>query len=366
MTPPAGTVRADSPPAQPDAAVIRRAGPVRRTARFLATCFGWLGILGATGWMGLAVYYSDRHSAPPRFWPALLIAAGSLAAAILIKPRRRGVVVFLLAFSGTIAWFLTLRPSSSLDWAADVARMPTATVDGNLVRFHNVRNFQYRSETDFTPVYEDRTYDLTRLRSLDYVLSYWSGRAIAHAFVSFGFEDGSYLAVSIETRKEKFESYSAVEGFFRQYELIYVVADERDLIGLRAAHRGEDVYLFRLRTPISKVRAVFLDYARTVNSLNERPEFYNALTANCTTSILTHLRRVPPYPPFSLKVLVSGYSSQFAYESGALDSTLTFEELQTRGRVTDRAKAAMNDPNFSARIREGVPLPPPMDAPPAD
>ncbi|QDV89829.1 hypothetical protein RAS2_09040 [Phycisphaerae bacterium RAS2] len=366
MTPSTDTSRIDPAATPPDDARTRRTGPVRRTARFLAICFGWLGIVGATGWMGLAVYYSDRHSAPPRLWTALLVTAGSLAAAILIKPRRRGVVVFLLAFSGTIAWFLTLRPSSSLDWAADVARMPTATVDGNLVRIRNVRNFQYRSETDFTPVYEDRTYDLSKLRSLDYVLSYWSGRAIAHAFVSFGFEDGSYVAVSIETRKEKSESYSAVEGFFRQYELIYVVADERDLIGLRAAHRGEDVYLFRLRTPISKVRAVFLDYVHTVNSLNERPQFYNALTANCTTSILTHLRRVPPYPPFSMKVLISGYSSQFAYESGALDPSLTFDELQARGRVTDRAKAAMDDANFSARIREGVPMPPPMDPPPAD
>ena len=336
-------------------------GRIRWIVRVFAV--GLLAIIlsGMIGWMGLAVYYANLHGNPPRTIRSLLVVVAAIAMLIFIRPRRLALAAFGLYFCCVLVWFFSIKPSAELDWATDVAVMPSATVEGDLIHVHNIRNFEYRSETDFTPRYYDRTFDLKKLQSIDYVLSYWAGPAIAHAFLSFGFANDSYLAVSIETRKEKKESYSAIEGFFRQYELIYVVADERDLIGLRTSHRGEDVYLFRLRTPPDKRRAVLLDYVREINSLHERPQFYNALTANCTTSILGHFRCAPPYPRMSLDVLLSGYSARYAYESGALDPSRPFDELKSLGRVTERAKTAGSSPAFSQVIRQGVPTPAPRD-----
>ena len=141
--------------------------------------------------------------------------------------------MFALLFLAVLVWFFSLKPSNDRDWMPDVAKVAWVQVDGDRLTVHNIRNFEYRSETDFTPRWEDRTYDLSRLRSFDFMLVYWGSPSIAHAMVSFGFDDGQYLAVSIETRKEKPKSYSTVQGFFRQYELIFIFADERDVIGLR-------------------------------------------------------------------------------------------------------------------------------------
>jgi hypothetical protein len=232
--------------------------------------------------------------------------------------------------------------------------MPHAEINGDIVHLHNIRNFDYRSETDFTPAYYDRTLDLRRLQTFDLILSYWAGPAIAHAFLSFGFDDGQQVAISIETRKEKGEQYSAIEGFFRQYELIYVVADERDLIRLRTNYRGEEVFVYRSPSPPEKVRAVFLDYLRVVNNLHKKPQFYNALTENCTTSLFAHLRCHPPYPPLTPGVLLPGYSARYAYEYGGLNyGVKSFDELQTRSRVNDLAKLADQAEDFSQRIRVG-------------
>lgn len=320
---------------------------------------GVLAFAGMSAWMGLSVYYTNLHGAAPRRWSAVAVVIASILLPVLCRSRRRGVAAFLLLFIGVVLWFFSARPKADLDWARDVAVLPTVDVNGHRIHVRNIRNFDYRSETDFTPSYYDKPFDLRRLRSVDYILSYWAGRAIAHAFVSFGFEGDEYLAISIETRKEKSESYSAVEGFFRQYELIYVVADERDLIRLRTNCRGEDVYVFRLRTPPGKMRAVLMDYVRTINTIARTPRFYNALTENCTTSVLAHFRCAPPYPPLSIDVLLSGYSARYAYATDSLDRTMPFDELEARSRITDVAKAAGNGPDFSRRIREGLPVPTP-------
>ncbi|HKQ50315.1 MAG TPA: DUF4105 domain-containing protein [Phycisphaerae bacterium] len=323
----------------------------RRVARGLLFALGGLVLLGMTGWMALAVCYADLHTAPPRKFLALIVAIAALSVAAFVRPRRRGLVIFAAMFAGVLAWYFSIRPNSSLEWLPDVARMPHATIEGDLVHLHDIRNFDYRSENDFTPGYYDRTLDLKQIKTADLILSYWSGRAIAHAMLSFGFDDGQYIAISIETRKEKGEQYSTIEGFFRQYELIYVVADERDLIRLRTNYRNEEVYIFRGRVPVEKVRAVFLDYLDTVNTIHKRPRFYNALTENCTTSIFAHLRCAPPYPPFTPGVLLSGYSAEYGYKSGGLDHSVSFEELERRGHINDLAKLADQAPDFSRRIR---------------
>lgn len=236
---------------------------------------------------------------------------------------------------------------------------PYATMKGDIVTIHNVRNFNYRTETDFDPRWENRTYSLNDLDSADLIAVYWAGKAIAHIMISFGFRGKDYVAFSIETRKERGESYSTLAGFFRQYELFYVVADERDVIRVRTTYRQpqEDVYLYRLHTPLSNIRRVFLDYLKTINELSVRPRFYNTLTTNCTTNILMHSQVNPEAPPLSWKVLLSGYVPDYLYELGRLDATRPFPELERLSLVNERAHAADRDAAFSQRIREGLPVP---------
>ena len=236
--------------------------------------------------------------------------------------------------------------------------LPYATIDGDLVTLHNIRNFEYRSETDFTPAYYDKTFDIRRLDSVDLVATYWMGPQIAHIMLSFGFAGQDYVAFSIETRKERSEEYSTLKGFFRQYELFYVVSDERDVIRVRTNYRKdppEDVYLFRARGPTENGQRLFKEYVRKINALKERPEFYNTLTTNCTMNILMHTRVNPGHLHFNWKVLLSGYAPEYIYEKGRLDTSLPFEELKKRSRINDAAQAADRAPDFSQRIRAGLP-----------
>jgi hypothetical protein len=259
-----------------------------------------------------------------------------------------------------LAWWSTIRPRQDRDWAPEYARPPYAEVKGDLVTIHNIRNFDYRTETDFTPRYYSKTFDLRKLDAVDLSATYWMGDAIAHIMLSFGFGEEDFLAVSIETRRERSESYSSVAGFFKQYELFYVVADERDIIRLRTNYRKnppEDVYLYRIPVPPAYARRLFLDYIREINSLAERPEFYNTLTTNCTTSILRHNRVNPGSVPLSWKILVSGYVPQYLYERGRLDGSLSFEELKRRSHINAAAQAADQASDFSQRIRAGLPRP---------
>ena len=258
-----------------------------------------------------------------------------------------------------VLWWSAIEPSNDREWQPEVAVLPYATFDGDLVTVHNIRNFDYRTETDFTPSYYDRTYDLTKLHSVDLIAAYWMGPMIAHIFLSFGF-GGDHLAISIEARKEATEGYSSIKGFFKQYELIYIVGDERDLIRVRTNYRKdppEEVYLYRLTGPIENGKRILLDYLKTINRLREKPEFYNTLTANCTNVIWMHARLNPNHIPFSWKILLSGYTPEYVYEQGKMNSDLPFAELQRRSRINAVALQADQSPDFSSRIRAGLPLP---------
>jgi hypothetical protein len=170
--------------------------------------------------------------------------------------------------------------------------------------------------------------------------------------LSFGFAGGEYLCFSIETRKERGESYSAIRGFFREFELIYVVGDERDLVRLRTNFRGEQVYLYRLNTDPAVARQVLLGYLEAVNRLKQRPEWYNALTSNCTTNIRGHTRPYAKNARFDWRILVSGLVDQMAYERGSLDQSLPFDQLKAGSLINKRAREADQDTAFSRRIRE--------------
>jgi hypothetical protein len=306
-------------------------------------------------WSAAAIWFDG----PPQRWLAgltagglVLVAAGALA---FLRPVRRAPVVVLVAFIAVLGWWLNIPASNEGDWQPDVARLASATIDGNIVTLRNVRDFDWRSETDYTPRWETRRYDLSQLRGADMFLSYWGPRVIAHTIMSWEFADGRHLAISIETRKKKGQDYSAVLGFFRQYEIYYVVADERDLVGVRAMYRGEDLYLYRLKNSPAQARAVLLDYLKEINRLDSRPEWYNALVHNCTTTIRHHALDAGAGRPFDWRILANGYIDELGYERGQIDTSLPFPDLRRRSDITAKAKAAYAGGDFSRSIRAGLP-----------
>ena len=312
-----------------------------------------------TLWGVGALYFSPLLPARWRTFAAASYGTASILAFALLPDPGRTAIAVLAIFAVLVILFLRIPASNDRDWQPEVSVTPHATVNGDLVTIRGVRNFDYRSQSDFTPRWEDRTYDLRKLDSGDIIAVYWAGKAIAHIMVSFGFQDQDYLAVSIETRKEKGESYSTLAGFFRRYELYYVVADERDVIRSRTTYRQpqEDVYIYRTRAPQRNIRRIFLDYIRAINDLRVHPRFYNTLITNCTTTILMHTRINPESPPLSWKVLLSGYVPDYLYELGRIDRAKPFADLEKLSRVNERAHAADKDASFSQRIRQGLPKP---------
>ena len=315
-------------------------------------CLG-LAITGAAMWGALAIYYSDLPGEPLRLGLAAAFTLATFGAFLFLPHRRRTLVGFGVAFAAVLLWWTSIAPSNERDWQTDVAVLPYASRDGDLVILHNVRNFDYRaSDQDFAPRYEDRTFDLRELGAVDLIAVYWMGDAIAHIMVSFDFA-GEHVAISIETRKEKGEVYSSIAGFFKRYELIYVVADERDLIGVRTNYRKPEelVYLYRTRTNPDNGRRLFLEYVERINHLKEQPAFYNTLTSNCTTDVWSLARALSDQVSLDWRVLLSGYFPAYAYDLGSLDTSMPFTELKARSLINEKAHAAGQDPGFSARIR---------------
>jgi hypothetical protein len=319
-----------------------------------------LAIAGLTGWGALVLYYLAPASSGIRSafaWCFVAVGLAALGALAVRRARWPAVLGFALLLVPVLIVWGSAVPSNSRDWQPEVAVLPYATIDGDKVTVHNIRNFDYRTETDFTPAYYTRTFDLRRLDRVDLVAVYWMGPAIAHLFVTFGFGD-DHLAISVEARKDRTKPYATLPGFFRQYELVYIVADERDVIRVRTNYRKsppEEVHLFRVVGPAENSRGVFLDYMRDMNELREHPRFYNTVTTNCTTMILAHTTVNPGHIPYSWKILFSGYAPEYAYDQGRFERSLPFEELKRRGHINRVAQEADKAPDFSQRIRIGVP-----------
>ena len=252
-------------------------------------------------------------------------------------------------------WWGTRTPSNHRDWTADNARVPTASFRGDSVYVHNVRNASSRTAADYDVRWEERAYDLRQVERAWFLVEPFSRdwRGPAHTLVSFQFADGRFLAVSAEIRKEKGESFSPWKGLLRQFEMTYVVADERDVVRLRTNYRRDPVYLYPGRADRAKVRALLVDMLTRANQLAARPEFYNTLTNTCTTSIVGHVNAITPRRvPFSFKVLFPGYSDRLAYDLGLIDTDLPFEQARERYHVNARALRWGNSPEFSQRIRD--------------
>jgi hypothetical protein len=332
---------------------------LRRLARWIAFAILAIAVLFAGGWCALAVWFRFAASEPVRHLLAGVIIALALVTVVCFATSKRWLVLAAYAcmFALVLAWWTTITPENDRDWAPDVARSVTATIDGERLVVSNVRNFTWRGDTDFDARWERRTYSLSHVANVDLIMSYWASEAVAHLIVSFGFDDGARLDLSIETRRERGEAYSTIAGFFRQYELAIVAADERDVVRVRSNVRGEDVRIYRLRMPPSYAQALLREYLADANDLARSPRWYNTLTGNCTTLAFGMVRAVSPGLRLDYRVLLSGYLPHFAYDLGATDTSMPFEKLRDLSRIHDRAVAADADPDFSVKIREGIPIP---------
>jgi Domain of unknown function (DUF4105) len=314
-------------------------------------------MLALSAWTAAALWF--QVPAGPRA-RRLLIGLWLLFSLVMALGLWRGhgtaaLLAFGLAYAAVLLWWHTLKPSNDRQWADDVAHTSHGEVNGDAVTLHNVRNFHWRSRTDYTQRWETRHYDLRQLRSLDMITSYWRSRAIAHVLFSFGFADGRYVVFSVEIRRERGEAFNEIGGFFKEFELSVIATDERDVVAVRTNVRGEDDYLYRLRLPPADIRSLFLAYVEQTNQLVHTPRFYNTVTVNCTTLVYRMLRHIIGALPLSYRVLFSGYLPEYVYALGGLDGRYSLAELRALGRITERAKQAGDSEHFSAAIRAGIP-----------
>ena len=288
---------------------------------------------------------------------AWCVLAGLALRGSLAPGRRwRGLVPFGATFAVLLVWWSGMEPRQDRDWADDVAQPLQARLEGERLVIDNVRNFHWRSQTDYDIAWEHREYDLGQVVSADLILSYWMGPAIAHTLVSFGFEDGRHLVFSLEIRKERGESFSALGGFFRAFEAVLVAADERDIVRVRSNVRDEDVYLYRLHgLSREELGDLLRSYVAEGDALRARPRFYNTLTSNCTTVVFDLFRGIAPGLPVDWRLLASGYLAGYAHDLGGLQPGYDLTTLRERGRITARARASSDTDDFSRVIRRGVP-----------
>ena len=292
---------------------------LRSILRTLWLALGWLLLAIGVAWSFGALWF-DFPIAALSHTLAIVFFCGALAVLVLVRPRWRAKLGLVIGIALIAAWWLTIRPSNSRDWQADVAETPYAEIESDRIVIHNFRNFDYVTKTDFHPRWETKTVHLSNLRGVDFFTNYWGSTLICHTFLSFDFGPEGYVCISIETRMMKGQLYSPIAGLYRQFALYYVIGDERDIVRLRTNYRLEDVYLYRLipATP-ERARALFLDYLQSANKLHERAQWYNELTSNCTTNVRVHIKNIGSARPWDWQILLNGTIDKHAYDLGALD-----------------------------------------------
>jgi Domain of unknown function (DUF4105) len=324
-----------------------------RVIRYIGWTFAWLAAFVCATWAIGAIYF-DFPAA--NGFAAILFVLALLAAMILVRGKLLKIAVIFGAFVVVALWWLSLKPSNDRAWQPDVTQTAWAEINGDDVTVHNVRNCDYRTETDFMPHWETRNVRLSQIAGMDLAIMYWGSPWMAHPIVTFQFADALPLCFSIETRKAIGQKYSAVRGLYRQYTLIYVVADERDSIRVRTNYRqGEDVYLYHTLASPTQARARFLEYINAINPLRDHPRWYNALTSNCTTNIRAQ-RSVNERSSWDWRLLANGKADELLYERQVIATGgLPFSELKQRSLINHSARAADKDPDFSRLIRDGLP-----------
>jgi Domain of unknown function (DUF4105) len=309
-------------------------------------------------WGSTAIFFSFPGTEWLRGGMALFFVCMLPAFFWFLRSFYKGLALSLVCLAVLFYWWQTLQPTNEKEWAADVSRITHGEITGETLFLHNVRNFHYykndktSEEWQEAEQWESREYNLDEIQGLDLFLSYWASEHIAHVIMSWDFGEDRHLAISIETRKDIHQEYSAVQGFFKQFELSYVAADEEDLIRLRTNFRKERVYLYRLLVSKEKARALLEAYVSEMNGMVSVPQFYDALTRNCTTAIFLHTKAINPDdpPPMDWRILASGHLDKLLYNRGMLSQKLPFPELRDRSRV-DLHMQSMGGEKFSRRLR---------------
>ncbi len=329
-------------------------------AKWLARAGGlfiWL-VLALLSLWALAACYVDVR--PPALRTPVAIAYAILLGLILIKYRlhARAALLCFACFCVVVVWWLSLKPTNQGNWQANVDRPAWVETDGDLITIHNLRNCDYRTEVDYTKCWSDRVVRLSQLRAVDLFFTTWGVRWIGHPILSFDFGNDQHIAFSIEARYKVGQDYSAILGFFRQYELIFVVADERDVIRLRTNYRkDEEVFLYRGSMGPEAAKAIFHTYTQYLDQLRDHPEWYNALTRNCTTTLDKQLSAEVAKPkPWNYQLLVNGTLDELLYDRGRFATEdMPFAQLKGRAHINQAARAADESPDFSTLIRAGRP-----------
>jgi hypothetical protein len=334
--------------------VTNNASWIKRWLHWLGWGFMWLVLALMTLWATAALYFDLSPSRLPLLTPIIYLAVIG-AMAYVAKTRLLKIRACLAGFLVVLFCWLSLKPSNDRRWQLNDSRTPWAEIDGDRVTIHNFRNCNYRTESDYTCEWLTKTYLLSQLQGVDVFVTYWGSPWIAHPIVSFQFGD-DYVATSIETRDQVGQDYSAIRGFFRQYELLYVFADERDLVRLRTNYRkDEDVYLFHTTAGPTWSRLLFRQYIRQANKLRDHPKWYNAATDNCTTNIFTQMAATGSLPVGSSLhdwwILLNGRGPEILYRNGNFAGNLPFPELMKQAYINPVAHTLNDAPDFSRRIR---------------
>lgn len=330
--------------------LVRHRGVLRDLGRVIACLI----LFAATLWAAAALYFDVRIT-----WlqiPLMLVYLVVLGVALFWgRHFWRRIGFGFLCWALVLAWWLTLRPPQIADWQADVSHTAWGEVQGDHVTIHNARFCHYKAEFDYTCQWQTRALDLKDMRGLDLFVDYWGSPLIAHTILSFDFGNGNRVAFSIEARKRVGQEYSAIRGFFRQFTLISIASDERDVVELRTNYRkDENLYLYHTNATIPFARSLFLDYVGLANDLHDHPKWYNAISDNCTTQIFD--LETMKSQPWHWAILFNGKGDEMEYKLGHLATDgLSFEELKRRAYINPSAKAADDDPDFSERIRVGRP-----------
>ena len=320
----------------------------------LAGTKGICGLAFAAAWLWMVG--AARYSELPGPLPWILALALLAGVPALWAWRRRQGKPFALAFVAlfalvVVAWQFK-RPTLDRTWVADMRRDARITIEGNRFTVHGLRDLAYRTPDDFALRYQTRTYDLNALRTVDFMVErFHAFKGLAHTLLSFGFDGGDALCISVEVRREVGESFGPVKGLYKQFELMYVLGTERDLIGLRTNYRKSRVWLYPIRTTPERKRALLLAMLRRADALQRKPEFYNTVTSSCTTNIADHVVALVPTHRFDWRLWLPGYSASLVHDLGLIDTALPFAAAQARFRIDDVARQGPTDASYSARIR---------------